>query len=414
MVLAVKRIRMSKGQRLVSKEVDKRVIIKPDKTIKKVDEGVNGLMSFGENNDYPQLMEKIINSSVTAKTSANVYSKFLAGAGFEADINKIKVGTDSRGKKITIQSLLREFTKALSRNNGAYIHCNFTNEQKIKNVHLKPFKNCRFAIPDDTGYSAKILVYDNWEKDRNKKYKKQDINNFNVFNLEEKVFIAQIKEVKGVENYKGQIFFLFTDNEYFYPLSNYDEVYLDCDTESQLALFRNRQTRNGFFKKTIMRVQEATSEEDANKLADSARQSLGVDGDGFWIIEDEVDENGEFSENTGFKIEQLDSDLEDELFKDWPKELANNIRKSAKGIPAILIDYEDNKLGSTSGESIIQATNFYNAITQDDRTAVEEAFEEIFTVFDNEILSNNTNWKIKPLNLIEQAKDGTTNTGTTE
>ena len=410
----VKRTHMSKGQRLVSKEVDKRVIIKPDKTIKKVDEGVNGLMSFGENNDYPQLMEKIINSSVTAKTSANVYAKFLAGAGFEADINKIKVGTDSRGKKITIQSLLREFTKSLSRNNGSYIQCNFTNEQKIKNTHLKPFKNCRFAIPDDTGYSAKILVYDNWEKDRDKKSKKKDIKNFNVFNLDENVFIAQIKEAKGIENYKGQIFFLFTDNEYFYPLSNYDEVYLDCDSEAQQALYKNRQYRNGFFKKTVMRVQEAKTEEDAKKLADSARASLGPDGDGFWIIEDEVDENGEFSENTGFKIDQLDSNIQDDLFKDWPKELANNIRKAAKGIPAVLIDYEDNKLSGTSGESIIQATNFYNAITQDDRTEVEEAFEEIFTAFDNEILSSNTNWKIKPLNLIEQSKDGTTNTGTTK
>jgi hypothetical protein len=406
---------MSRGQRLVNSEVDKRIVIRPNKTIKKTDEGVNGLMFFGENNDYPQLMEKLINGSVTAKTSANVYAKFLAGAGFENEkINKIEVGTDARGKKITVQSLLRDFTKSLSRNQGSYIHCNFNLDIKIVNVHLKPFKNCRFAIPDDTGYNAKVVMHDNWEKDKDKKYKSKDVKNFNVFNVNEKAFIAEIDEAKGIDNYKGQIFFLFTDNEYFYPLSNYDEVYLDCDTESQMALFKNRQCRNGFFKKTILRIQESLTKERKAGLAESARASLGVDGDGLWIIEDEVGEDGGFSDSTGFKFEQLDSDLEDDRFKEWPKELANNIRKAAKGVPAILIDYEDNKLSGTSGEAIIQATNFYNAITLDDRVEVEEAFEEIFKNFDNEVLASNTNWKIKPLNLIEQQKDGTTDNNSTK
>jgi len=410
-------MKQSKGQRIVSSEVDKRVIIVPNKTIKQKTEGVHGVMYFGQDNDYPQLMEKIINGSITAKTSADVYSKFLTGEGFEKEeLNGVKVGTDSKGKSITLLRLLREFANSISRNNGAYIHCNYTLDGKIKNTHLKPFKYCRFSTPDDNGYSAKILVYDNWEKDKNKgRFQPKDIRSFNVFNSNKSAIVEQIKAANGIKKYKGQIYFLFLDNEYFYPLSNYDEVYLDCDTEAQLALYRNRQTRNSFFKKTIIRVQPAKTDEEARELAKQMKQILGADGDGLLILEDEPDENGEFSDNKGFATEQLDSDIEDDLFKEWPKQLSNNIRKAAKNIPMMLIDINDSIFSNQSGEAIKQAVNFYNELTRDDRAAISGAFKEIFSNFDDDILRNNDNWDIKPLNLtIDNKKDGITDTNTTE
>lgn len=404
------------GQRLVNEEVNKRVVIKPSKEIKRVNDGVNGLMYFGDHNDYPQLMEKLINGSTTAKSSANIYARFLAGQGFENEaINDIKIGTDSRGKRITVKSLLGQSCQSVSKNNGFYIHCNFNHLQRITSTHLKPFKNGRFAIPDDTGYSAKMLFYDNWEKDRHsKKYDKRKIKSFNVFNIEEKAFLSQIKEAGGIDKYKGQIYFEFFDQEFFYPLSNYDEVYLDCDTESQIALYKNRQIRNGFFKKTVIRTQPGGTNEEVDEFITSMRDSLGPDGDGLFIIADDLNEEGEIDENTAFKVEQLDSDIEDKLFESWEKTSPNNIRKAAKGLPAILIDYEQSNLGNTSGESVKLATDFYNAITKDDRATMEKAFEEILSNFDNEALQKNTNWKIKPLNLIEQSRDGITDTSGSE
>ena len=38
----------------------------------------------------------------------------------------------------------------------------------------------------------------------------------------------------------------FFDPEYLYPLSMIDSVYLDCDTEAQISIFRNTEIRNGF------------------------------------------------------------------------------------------------------------------------------------------------------------------------
>jgi len=401
------------GQRLLNIEVDERVIITVNKTIKQVDDGVHGVMYFGENNDYPQLMEKLINGSVTAKTTSNIYAKFLKGQGFEnEEINNIVIGKDSRSKKITLQTLLSQVATSASKNQGYYIHLNPKLNGKIENVHLKAFKNIRFAKPDDTGYSAKLLYYDNWEKRKKEKYNKNNIKDFNTFNLERKVFLDQVQKAGGIEKYKGQIYFEFLDNEYFYPLSNYDEVYLDCDTENQIQLFKNRQIRNGFLDKIVFRIAPGGTDKEKQELVNSIKTFIGPDGETVLVLEDDLNEEGDVKESGAFRIDKIESNVNDKLFENWEKRLSNNIRKSAKNVPNLLIEIEDGIFSGQSGEAIKQATNFYNAITSDDRTIIEKSFEEIFSNFDNDILAKNTNWKIKPLNLIEQEKDGITDNST--
>ncbi len=394
-----------KGQKLLSKEVSERLILKLDKTIKSVENGVNGVIWFGENNDYPQLIEKLINGSGTAKMVSNVYAKFLTGLGFENEaINNIVVGKDSRGKEVTLLSLLRQVSISVSKHNGFYIHCNVTRGAKIHDVHLKPFKDCRFAKFDDTGYSAKILVYDNWLKDSElKKYDKKYIKDFNVFNLKLDVVASQIKSAGSIEKYKGQIYFQFFDDEYFYPLSNFDPVYLDCDTESQNSLYKNRQIRNGFTKKTIVRVQPQGTEDEQDEFVKELKSTLGPDGTGLFVMEDDLNDNNELSEKSAYKFDQLESNIDDKLFENWDKTIPNSIRKSGgKGVPAILIDYEEGKLSMTSGESIIQACNYYNAIIKDDQKLLSNSFKEIFSNFENNELANNQNWNIVPLQLVEK------------
>ena len=290
---------------------------------------------------------------------------------------------------------------------------NITLGGKVKNVHLKAFKNVRFAKPDDTGYSAKLLYYDNWEKRKNIKYNKDDIKDFNVFNLEQNAFLEQVQKAGGIEKYKGQIYFEFLDNEYFYPLSTFDVVYLDCDSESQDSLYKNRTLRDGFFDKTIMSVTPSETEEAKNELVNKAKDLLGPNGDSFMLIETDATESGEVDDAAAIKIDQIKSNVDPELFLNIEKGLSNNLRKAAKNVPNLLIEIEDGIFSGQSGEAIRQATNFYNAITQDDRTIIEKSFEEIFSNSENEILSKNKNWKIKPLNLIEQQKDGITNINTT-
>ena len=105
--------------------------------------------------------------------------------------------------------------------------------------------------------------------------------------------------------------------------------------------------------------------------------------------------------------------LKPALFNALSESIANKIRITAGGIPKVLIDYEGGKLFGLSGEAIVQATNFYNAITDKTRTLLGDSLGEILSNFKDPVLRNNKNWEIVPINLIEQQKDGITDTNTT-
>lgn len=391
--------------RLANSEIDNRIDITLDKTIK-VD-NLRGVMMCGKKNDYPYIIEKLINGSITAKAAADIYAKFLVGNGFNEIVNKIVIGKDDRNKPVTVLGLLTKVAHQKSRHYGSFIHCNQNLERKNVNLSLIPFKYCRFAKIDDSGYTSKIAVYDNWDK--HESFKSEKIKWYNVYNVNQEAFNAQIAELPGesieekVRHFKGQVYFSFLDNQYLYPLSPFDACYLDMDTENQISIFKNNMTRNGMLKKTVLRLAEPSSPEDLQQLKDELKKWQGAEGPTMLTLFDDLDPTtGEIKPTGSFKIDTIDSNIEPEAFGNWQKDLANNIRKSMKALPALLIDYEEGKLSTTSGESIIQATNFYNSITKDDRNALSEMFKELLGNFDSKTLQENQDWTIKPLSLYEK------------
>ena len=101
-----------------------------------------------------------------------------------------------------------------------------------------------------------------------------------------------------------------------------------------------------------------------------------------------------------FKIDKVEVNIDDKLFESYHDNIANRIRKANKALPSVLIDYDESKLGTTSGEGIIQAVNFYNAMTADDRSHLSRMFAEVFKHSDNELIAANENWNITPLKLL--------------
>ena len=209
---------------------------------------------------------------------------------------------------------------------------------------------------------------------------------------------SQIKQVGGIEKYKGQIYHFFLDDTYVYPLSQFDSVYLDLDTEYQIQLFKNREIRNGFSDKVAMNINVLADEETKKETIDECHKWIGPDGDKLIIFENEFDENGLVSEKN-FKLDKISTNINDKLFDGWEKSLPNNIRKSIFALPAVLIDYEQGQLSQASGEMVKQAVNYYNSITDGTRQAVSESFKEIFVNSNNEILSKNIDWTIKPIEI---------------
>lgn len=397
-----------KPMRISYQDTDERVKIKLDKTMNP-DESLGGIMTFGADNLYPQTIESLIASSPTAKACSNMYARFLTGSGFENEtINKVVVGKDERGKDITLLQLLRSAAQSVAKNKGFYIHVNKTNENKVKTARLIPFKYARFNKKDDAGFCSKVMVYDAWDYKHNKdaKFDKTKIKAYDHFTSDDKAFIQQVKKAGSIEKYKGQVYLNFFDPEYLYPLSMIDSVYLDCDTEAQVAIFRNTEIRNGFQATTLLLMQEPENPDDERKIIEKVSKMKGSDASRITLFFTSRDENGKLVKDENFVTETIQSNINDKLFESWEAGLANNIRKSFNGMPAVLIDYEQGKLSGTSGEAIIQATTLYNELTRDDRALLSECFRELFSKSVFPELESNTNWNIKPLALYT---NGTTN-----
>lgn len=382
--------------RIRSSEVDNRATFILDKSIQ-VGQSI-GYIKFGENNDYPDLIEKVILGSATGKACASIMARFIVGKGFaDENINNAVVSNNIIGKPITLLEMLRQAAYSVAFNNGFYILVAPDLEGNIRDTKFIPFKNCRFSNPDDIGYSAYVAVYDNWAKNTDKKFDKSKVKEYYTYNSNKKIIQAQA--VEGV--HKGQIYSCFIDQNYIYPLSPFDSCYLDLDTEQELSKHKNNEVRNGFTSKKIVFTPAFDNEHDQLDFDKQMKKFMGSRGDKLLCVEAEFDEKGEIKAGSGLKTQDLSSNIDDKLYDNWDKLLSNNIRKSANAIPSIFLDYDENKLGGTSGESIIQATNFYNAMTLDIRKSIEVAFKEVYSKFidSNNYLEMAQDWSIKPLEL---------------
>ncbi len=371
--------------KLVNKEIEPRIEVKLNKNIK--DDVSSGIMTYGEKNDYPDIIEKLIYGSQTGKSAANLLSKFIAGDGFVQPVGNIEIGKDIRGKKITVDKLRQQISESLAFFGGVYLHSNVSIDGVCNDFKILNFKNCRFSRMDDTGYCSRVAYNDNWLKPKETVF-------FNTFNPE----MAKENIKKYGQEYKGQVYFQFLNDTYLYPLSPFDSVYLDMDTENQIQIFKNREIRNGFTDKIVMVVEKMNSDEEAEEMVDKCKSFVGADGEKLLLFEAEFDETGNIRGNN-FKVEKIATNINDKLFENWEVSIPNSIRKAAYGLPAVLIDYQQGTLSAASGEMLTQAVSVYNAYTRDLRKKVEETFAEIMKYSKNETLKTNIDWSLKEVQL---------------
>lgn len=372
-----------------------------------------GYYNFGEFNDYPQIIELLVNNSITARTVADMYARFLIGNGFENElINTEIIGQDVFGRNITVIDLLRYACKELSINQGFSFHFNFNAFGEIGKIQPKPFKNFRLGKRDDLGYIPKVLYNEKWIWDVNirgekRKVNVEDVTIFDLFNPNKEVFNELVNKSGGDPlKYNGQIYYASLDKQFLYPLSIFNPVYLELDNDYQIELFKNRQLRNGFLSKLIFHIRGGSDEENKEQTED-IKKFIGVDGDSCLVIAEDINDMNNIEGKNSLITEKIDTSINDKLFENWNKDIINNIRKAGRNIPQILIDYESSSLGTTSGESLSQAVAFYNVMTADDRKFISNCFAEFMKKSVNKTLRNNENWNIDPITISEDTKKNT-------
>jgi hypothetical protein len=229
-------------------------------------------------------------------------------------------------------------------------------------------------------------------------YEPKKASKVHVYNTTKEAIDSQIEAADGFAKWKGQIFFWFEDDDYIYPVSLVDPVMYDADTEKQISLFKNGELRRGFFMKYIIHHTSFDNPEDAEDFKDKLKKMMGGGHEYSSLVMDgEFDVDGKLKSGPNIKIEKVEQNVDDKLFDAYEKSTVNNIRKAFHAIPQLLIDYEDGKLGTTSGEALIQASAFYNSQTEDTRKNIGQCFQQIMKNWKDDM--TNESFNIKPLTL---------------
>lgn len=349
----------------------------------------NTLVYFnGDDNLYPYDIEAVINNSPTAKRSASLMAKYIAGSGVSQggvllDYAALPFVNKQKGYKIT--DIIRLASRSLSKQNGVWLHVGYGLDDKANIVQnkLDVFDYCkpRKAKEDDEKNEAKIFVND-WTEKTRMGGKKKDMKWFYPYNPDPKVVLSQIKadaKEKGefnlesaIKNYRGQVYYLNLTPEYQYALSDFDSVYNDCDTEYRIGLYSNTQSRTGFQGKVLVLTQ-GLDDEQSKKVDAELGQWLGSENSGS-LYHMDVAESDDIKNYV--HIEQLKAQMDDKLYVETDKRLKRNIMGSAENIPEQLV-YSSDGLFGTQADTYTEMKLFYSEQTKEKRDALQNALSYV-------------------------------------
>jgi hypothetical protein len=339
----------------------------------------------GDDNAYPERMERFRNNSVTATMASNKMIQYLLGKGFgEADNLKIK--------DIKLIDVADDIARDIVDNRGVFIHVNFDANYDVSDFKVIPFNQCRVGEKDSKEYNGKILIYKDWSA----KVDKSQVQILNVYNPDKKAVAYQAEKAGGIENYKGQVFYYNMDNQYYYPLARIEPVAFECDNEYQASLYKNEILRRGFFGKTLVVtrplidagfIETTLASNDSLQIANLRRQESEVEafkeglkdfigvGNIGGVMHLQVDFAGEKLDDA-ILFKNIESNINPDLFKFTEDSAVSKILMAFNNLPITLVKSESSLFGM-GGDGLRVAKETYWEDTSKERNLLETILNDL-------------------------------------
>lgn len=356
----------------------------------------------GEDNAYPERVDRLINNSVTAKMASEIMVQYLIGKGFGTETDSLIINTE---KQTMLIDFAEQIAKELVDNRGVFIHVGYeiNAEANIIPVNPKvlPFDWCRLGKEDSKRYSGKIHVKSDWRDS------KEEAAIFDVYNPIEKVIAEQISKAGGIEKYTGQIFYYNPDARSHYPLSRIDAVLGDCDSEAQSSVYKNQLLREGFFGKTMIITRPLVDDSTPDTILDDSGNTipnpayvdmqseaeeaekeienfLGAGNAGGAMLV-QLDNAGDSLEDA-IRIENITADIDPDMFQGVESSIRSNILIAFKNLPIGLVKSNEG-LFSNSGEAIEEMKRTYWENTDKERNT----FLNLLNIFSKIVIEQELN-----------------------
>lgn len=381
----------------------------------KLDEKLD-IYTNGEDNSYPERIDRLINNSITAKMASDLMLQYIIGLGLgNADNYKV-----SESQKLIDFST--DIANSIVKYKGVFIHFDYNAIFEPINPKVLPFGRCRVGKKDSNEYNGKIAYKIDWNN------KKENPIVFDVYNNEKNIVKHQIAKAKTLNKYKGQVLFINLDRDYIYPLSRIDAVMNDCDSEAQASIYRNQLLRKGFFGKQLIITSPLIENNEPQYIDINGNRTINRDWQQKESEREEVKKTIEKfigAENAGgamlmelpnfedkiddvFQIKTINSTIDDKMFEYTESQVSKNILMAFNNLPVGLVKSPDSALLGNSGESLKVLQDMYWRNCDKDRKVVETII--------NDIVQNQEMWQGNYINFLKLGNnDGINNTigGTT-
>ncbi len=350
--------------------------------------GKDNVYMNGSNNLYPCEIQGVISNSPTAKRAAIMMAKYSAGTLIGEDV------VVNRRKGLRISGLARLIADDLAVQGGAFVLVKYRirgGEVVPDELDVLDYTKCRISKEDDEDNSGNI-IYKDFEdkKSRNKKALK-----FFPWTPDKNVLLAQIKSAgdsleSAVRNFKGNVMFINPTN-YLYPLSPFDAVYNEMDSEYRISLYTNAMTRTGFLGKTAVLI-NGLDDDEAKQAQEDVTKWLGSENSsGVYFMD--VDTTQDL--DNVLKVLTIPGQYDDKMFEATQKRIRENIMGAANNIPLPLVLSSQGALFGSSGEAYAEMKEFYSEQTAGER----ELLQNILNALGYPV-------ELAPLGGIQQESDG--------
>lgn len=327
------------------------------------------VFNFGLDNAYPSLIDTLVHNSVTSKSCVDKVARSIYGKSFgEAGMIVI----NDRGQ--TLNEVLRIASREFAKYDNLYIWVGYNADFKIDQIKVVPTKYVRVGKDDDKGYSGKFIVYDNWDKTKHRRIMSEQFKIVDRYNPIKKVIESQIEKAGSIKEYRGQIMQIQRETYDVYSKSPLHAVMNDALLEYNASTFRSRGGEKGFLNAKLLITKPMGTDEERSQFKRGLENVQGAENSGrvFWMevenTTDKIDEE--------FKLEDLTSDFDDELFRYSEEQARKNIAL-AFGVPLGLVDVSDSSLFGNSGALIKEMKKILWEAREEDRDMIEETFRKL-------------------------------------
>lgn len=348
-----------------------------------------GIISYGETNDFPQVIDEIITASKTGNACLDIYEDFVYGMGFmEPTIGAMVINRNGQ----TLSKLMRFIADDHTKYNGFALHVNYNMNYRIRSISHVPFETARLCLPDDDGIIHQIALHPDWAKrdKTRKRWSVNDIEKIDVFNPDPDIIEAQVQTAGGWDEYKGQILYFsgISEGELAYPVPKYIAEMTDMRTEEGLANVTGRNVCSNFMLAGILVdiLEEDQTQDQLDKKQEELEQFQGDENSSqlWYLTAKSKDEVPVFVPFTGENY--------DKAFSQTQSVVPDNIGQAFKQPPIL----RAKDVGANFGADLMtNAYKFYNSVTVRERMQIQETLDLLFSYWWVEL--ENADFTIQPL-----------------